>query len=274
MLEKAGVHVVYGVAGLKTHSKVLLVVRKERGEIRRYSHIGTGNYNPKTARLYEDLALFTADPEVGTDLSELFNLLTGHAKPASYRHLLIAPHTLRSGIIDRIRHQGDLGENGRIMWKINHLVDTEIIDELYDAAGRGCKIDLIIRGNCSVRPGVPGLSDTITVRSIVGRFLEHSRIYKFGGSQNNPATHYIGSADMMTRNLNGRVEALVHVLDERLIDRLEEVLAVVMADDVLAWELEDTTWTKVPTIDGIDTHATLRARSLARAGAEVASAAG
>lgn len=268
MLEAAGVHVVYGVAGLKTHSKVLLVVRKERGEIRRYSHIGTGNYNPKTARLYEDLALFTADPEIGTDLSELFNLLTGHAKPTSYRHLLIAPHTLRSGIIERIREQAALGDTGRIAWKINHLVDAEIIDELYAASASGCRIDLVIRGNCSLRAGVPGLSENITVRSIVGRFLEHSRIYKFGGSSGNPAAIYIGSADMMTRNLNGRVEALVNVRDEQLVRRLEEILEISMADDALAWELNDHTWTKVPTIRGIDTQATLRNRSLARAGVE------
>jgi polyphosphate kinase len=264
MLEAAGVHVVYGVSGLKTHSKVLLVVRKEAGGIRRYSHIGTGNYNPKTARLYEDLALFTADPAVGADLSELFNLLTGHARPTNYRRLLVAPHTLRSGVIERIRKQGSLGSDGRIMWKVNHLVDTEIIDELYAAAAEGCPIDLMIRGNCAVRPGVPGLSETISVRSIIGRFLEHSRIYRFGGSDNNPPEHWIGSADMMTRNLNGRVEALIRVEDETLIERIDRILSVAMSDDALAWELHDKSWTKVPAGDGVDTHAVLRELALER----------
>ncbi|MCB1246460.1 MAG: polyphosphate kinase 1 [Acidimicrobiia bacterium] len=269
MLEAAGVHVVYGVAGLKTHSKVLLVVRKERGEIRRYSHIGTGNYNPKTARLYEDLALFTADRTVGNDLSELFNLLTGHAKPTDYRRILTAPHTLRSGIIDRIRTQADRGTEGSITWKVNHLVDTEIIDELYAASAAGCRIDLIVRGTCSVRPGVRGLSESITVRSIVGRFLEHSRIYRFGSGTD--AQHYLGSADMMTRNLNGRVEALVHVDDDALVERLDEILEIELADDVLAWELIDSDWVKIPTVEGIDTHATLRDLSLIRSGVDATS---
>lgn len=268
MLEAAGVHVVYGVSGLKTHSKVLLVVRKEGGGIRRYSHIGTGNYNPKTARLYEDLALFTADADVGADLSELFNLLTGHARPTNYRRLLVAPHTLRSGIVERIRAQGDLGPEGWIMWKLNHLVDTEIIDELYAAAGKGCKIDLVIRGNCSIRPGVAGLSDTITVRSIVGRFLEHSRIYRFGGSDGHPTEHLIGSADLMTRNLNGRVEALIRVTDESLIERIDQILNVAMSDDSLAWKLDDDSWKKVPTVEGIDTHAVLRELALERSQVE------
>ncbi len=264
MLEAAGVHVVYGVSGLKTHSKVLLVVRKEAGGIRRYSNIGTGNYNPKTARLYEDLALFTADPDVGADLSELFNLLTGHARPTQYRRLLVAPHTLRSGIIERVRRQGALGVDGRILWKINHLVDTEIIDELYAAAATGCRIDLIVRGNCSIRPGVPGLSESITVRSIVGRFLEHSRIYRFGGASDNPVEHWIGSADMMTRNLNGRVEALIRVTDPTLVERIDQILDVVSHDDKLAWELVDEQWSKVPITEGSDTHEALRELSLER----------
>ncbi|MEZ5175757.1 MAG: polyphosphate kinase 1 [Acidimicrobiia bacterium] len=264
MLEAAGVHVVYGVYGLKTHSKALLVVRKEQGTIRRYSHIGTGNYNPKTTRLYEDLALFTADPDVGADLSELFNLLTGHARPVGYRRLLVAPHTLRSGIIERIREQAALGPAGRIMWKINHLVDTEIIDELYAASQTGCRIDLIIRGNCSVMAGVPGLSETITVRSIVGRFLEHSRIYRFGDPDRGRAEYLLGSADMMTRNLDGRVEILVEVTDERLIERLRQIFDVEMADDMLAWELHGSEWSKVETVVGVDTHEVLREMSIAR----------
>lgn len=264
MLESAGVHVVYGVYGLKTHSKALLVVRKESGVIRRYSHIGTGNYNPKTARLYEDLALFTADPKVGADLSELFNLLTGHARPKNYKRLLVAPYTLRSGIIERIRNQGSLGRQGRIMWKINHLVDTEIIDELYEASRQGCKIELIIRGNCSLMPGIPGMSETITVRSIVGRFLEHSRIYRFG-TPGADAEYWMGSADMMMRNLNGRVEILVCVKDENLTSRLEQILEVGMNDDELAWELRHgTSWVKRPNERGVNTHAILRSHSLER----------
>jgi polyphosphate kinase len=252
MLEAAGVHVVYGVYGLKTHSKALLVVRKEAGGIRRYSHIGTGNYNPKTARLYEDLAFFTADPDVGADLSELFNLLTGHARPKSYNRLLVAPHTLRSGIVERIRQQGALGPRGHILWKINHLVDTEIIDELYAASGQGCKIELIVRGNCSLMAGVPGMSETITVRSVVGRFLEHSRIYRFG-APGVDAEYLMGSADMMTRNLNGRVEILVSIKDPELIARIEQILEVEMNDDALGWELRHgTSWIKLPNERGID----------------------
>ena len=269
MLESAGVHVVYGVYGLKTHSKALLVVRKEAGGIRRYSHIGTGNYNPKTARLYEDLAYFTADPEVGADLSELFNLLTGHARPKSYNRLLVAPHTLRSGIIERIRQQGALGSKGRILWKINHLVDTEIVDELYAASRQGCKIELIIRGNCSLMPGVPGMSETITVRSIVGRFLEHSRIYRFG-VPGVDAEYLMGSADMMTRNLNGRVEILVCVQDPALIARIEQILEVEMNDDALAWELRHgTSWVKRPNERGINTHSTLRSHAVERSQVEI-----
>ncbi len=254
MLESAGVHVVYGVQGLKTHTKTLLVVRREKDGIRRYSHVGTGNFNPNTARIYEDIGLYTADEDIGADLSELFNHLTGYARPASYRKLVIAPHFLRSRIVERIREQGALGAEGRIMMKANHIVDTEIIDELYAASGEGCRIDLIVRGNCSVRAGVPGLSETITLRSIVGRFLEHSRIYRFG-PPGSTAVYYIGSADMMQRNLNNRVEALIPVTDPRLKYRIEEVLEVEMADDVLAWEAApDGSWTKVPTETGVDTH--------------------
>jgi polyphosphate kinase len=254
MLESAGVHVVYGVQGLKTHTKTLLIVRREKDGIRRYSHVGTGNFNPNTARIYEDIGLYTADEDLGADLSELFNHLTGYARPASYRKLVIAPHFLRSRIVERIKEQAALGADGRILMKANHIVDTEIIDELYAASSKGCRIDLVVRGNCSVRAGVPGLSETITLRSIVGRFLEHSRIYRFG-TPGPTAVYYIGSADMMQRNLNNRVEALVPVTDPRLKSRIEEVLQVEIADDVLAWEAApDGSWTKVPTEVGIDTH--------------------
>jgi polyphosphate kinase len=254
MLESAGVHVVYGVQGLKTHTKTLLIVRREKDGIRRYSHVGTGNFNPNTARIYEDIGLYTADEDIGADLSELFNHLTGYARPASYRKLVIAPHFLRSRIVERIKEQAALGADGRILMKANHIVDTEIIDELYAASSKGCRIDLVVRGNCSVRAGVPSLSETITLRSIAGRFLEHSRIYRFG-TPGPTAVYYIGSADMMQRNLNNRVEALVPVTDPRLKSRIEEVLQVEIADDVLAWEAApDGSWTKVPTEVGIDTH--------------------
>ena len=254
MLESAGVHVVYGVQGLKTHTKTLLVVRREKDGIHRYSHVGTGNFNPNTARIYEDLGLYTADDDIGADLSELFNHLTGYAKPASYRKLVVAPDYLRSRMVTRIREQAALGPEGQILMKANHIVDPEIIDELYAASQAGCPIDLIIRGNCSVRPGVPGLSETIRLRSIVGRFLEHSRIYRFG-RPGPTAVYYLGSADMMQRNLNRRVEALVPVTDLRLKARLEEILQIELADDILAWEGHgDGSWTKVPVTEGIDTH--------------------
>jgi len=263
MLEDSGVHVVYGVVGLKTHSKILLVIRRERDGLRRYSHIGTGNYNPKTARLYEDMGIFTADPDIGRDLSELFNALTGYGESTAYRKLLVAPTTLRRRITERIRHEGDRGPDGRILFKINHIDDPGIIEELYQASQKGCQIDLVVRGICSLRAGVPGLSPTIRARSIVGRFLEHSRIYRFGHPDDG-AVYYLGSADMMTRNLDKRVEALVPVTDPRLKGRLEEILQVLMEDDALAWSLSGETWTKVPTVTGLDAHAALQRLALDR----------
>ena len=264
MLENAGAHVVYGVAGLKTHSKILLVVRREEGGLKRYCHIGTGNYNPNTAALYEDLGIFTADPEIGADLSEVFNRLTGYASNDSYRQLLVAPETLRPRIAELIRREGSHGPDGDILMKINHLVDPMIIDELYGASQRGCRIQLIIRGMCSLRAGVEGLSETITVRSIVGRFLEHSRVYRFGTPESR-LDYYIGSADMMQRNLSGRVETLAPVRSERLRGRLEEILQVLLADDELAWELQPGgSWSKVPTAVGIASHDGLQERAIAR----------
>ena len=269
MLESAGVHVVYGVQGLKTHTKTLLVVRREGGGIRRYSHVGTGNFNPNTARIYEDIGLYTADEDIGADLSELFNHLTGYARPATYRKLIVAPDFLRPEIIERIREQAALGSEGHILMKSNHVVDPEIVDELYAASAKGCRIDLIVRGNCSVRARVPGLSETINLRSIVGRFLEHSRIYRFGPPGPN-AIYYIGSADMMQRNLNTRVEALVPVNDPNLKGRLEEVLDVELTDDALAWEANpDGSWTKVVPHRGIDTHQRLLDLAAQRARGDV-----
>ena len=262
LLEEAGVHVVYGVAGLKTHAKIALVVRRERGGLRRYSHIGTGNYNPKTARIYEDFGLFTGDDEIGADLTELFNVLTGYSRQRKYRKLLVAPTTLRRRMIRRIRDQAKPG--GRMVWKLNHLVDPEIIEELYAASAAGAEIDLIVRGVCCLRPRAPGMSDRIRVRSIVGEFLEHSRIFRFGSGED--SEYLIGSADMMQRNLNGRVEALTPIEDPQLRRRLEEVLQIGLSDDSLSWELhEDGSWTKVPTATGMHTHARLKTLALARA---------
>jgi polyphosphate kinase len=264
MLEEAGVHVVYGVVGLKTHAKIALVVRREADGLKRYSHIGTGNYNPKTARLYEDLGLLTADDDIGADLSELFNVLTGYSRRSEYRRLAVAPLTLRTEIVRRIRQQAAQGPAGRITMKLNHLVDPEIIDELYGASAAGTPIDLIVRGICCLRPGRPGLSDTITVRSIVGRYLEHSRIFRFGSGDD--AEYLIGSADMMPRNLNGRVEALVPIDDPALKVRLEEILQVCLADDQLAWELlPDQTWSKVSTARGLNAHVRFQELALDRA---------
>jgi polyphosphate kinase len=265
VLESAGVHVVYGVRGLKTHAKALLVVRKEPDGLRLYSHVGTGNYNPNTARLYEDLGLFTADGEIGADLSELFNQLTGYAKPTRYRKLIVAPEFLRDKLVERIREQAAFGPEGRILIKTNHVVDPAMIDELYAASAQGTRVDLIVRGTCSIRGGAAGLSDNITIRSIVGRFLEHSRIYRFG-APGADAVYYLGSADLMQRNLDGRVEALVPVTDLRLKERLEEIIEVEMADDLLAWQGEpDGSWTKIARIDAVDTHDRLQELAVARA---------
>ncbi len=264
-LEEAGVHVAYGVVGLKTHTKIALVVRSESGKVRRYAHIGTGNYNDKTARIYEDIGLLTADPDLGQDLSDLFNVLTGYSKQSEYRKLVVAPTTFRSRMLELIARERD-AEDGHIVAKMNSLVDGQIIEALYEAAGTGTPIDLIVRGICCLRPGVPGLSETVTVRSIVGRYLEHSRVYRFG-SPDRGYDHLIGSGDWMTRNLSRRVEALTPVEDPLLQRRLEEILTVNLADDVLAWELgADGRWRRVPCLRGVDTHLTLQERARRRAG--------
>jgi polyphosphate kinase len=264
-LEEAGVHVVYGLVGLKTHAKVMLIVRQEPDGIRRYCHVGTGNYNPKTAHLYEDVGLLSADPDLGADLTDLFNHLTGYSHQGDYRKLLVAPAHLRRGIADRIERQAELGTDGRITLKMNSLVDPALIDALYDASQRGVQIDLIVRGICCLRPGVPGLSDTIHVRSLIGRFLEHSRVYRFG-AEPETAEYLIGSADLMPRNLDHRVEALTPVTDPRLRARLAEMLDLDLSDDVLAWTLAaDGSWHKVPTTKGISTHVELQELAIARA---------
>jgi polyphosphate kinase len=263
-LEEAGVHVVYGLVGLKTHAKVTLVVRMEDSGTRYYVHIGTGNYNAGTARVYEDLGLLSADPELGHDVSELFNLLTGYSRQRKYRRLLVAPTGLRAGILDLVARE-EKGPKGRIVMKVNNLVDPEVIDALYAASKGGAEIDLIVRGICCLRPGVPGLSETIRVRSVVGRFLEHSRLFRFGNDKRG-VQFYLGSADMMDRNLDRRVEAVVPVVDSELCARLDEMLSLTLSDDVLAWELgPDGCWGKVPTRKGIDCQVALQQLAIERA---------
>jgi len=265
-LEKAGVHVVYGMVGLKTHTKTTLVVREESSGMRRYCHIGTGNYNPKTARLYEDIGLLTCDPEIGADLTQLFNFLTGFARDSSYRRLFVAPLHLRSEIVSRIENEARADGERRLIFKMNSLVDPEIIDALYSASQHGVSVDIIVRGICCLRPGIAGLSENIRVRSIVGRYLEHSRVYYFGhgGLDGGPA-HYIGSADLMPRNLDRRVEALTPVVAPDLRERLDEILQTDLSDDTLAWTLDgDGDWHKVVGEKHVETHRHLQEMALAR----------
>jgi polyphosphate kinase len=251
MLERAGCHVVYGLVGLKTHCKTALVVRQEGNQIRRYCHIGTGNYHPKTARLYEDYGMLTADPEVGADLTDLFNVLTGYSRQTAYRRLLVAPHGGRSGIIERIEREVErarAGGRGLVQIKVNSIVDEEIIDALYRASRAGVQIDLVVRGMCALRPGVPDLSENIRVRSILGRFLEHSRVFRFGdgGPADSAGTEFwIGSADLMHRNLDRRVEALVQVRDGEARAELDRMFTMAMSEDCEAFELAgDGAWTR------------------------------
>jgi polyphosphate kinase len=246
-LERAGAHVAYGLLGLKTHSKCALVIRRESGGLRRYAHIGTGNYNSKTARIYTDLGLFTADHALTADVTDLFNVLSGVARKDSYKELLVAPVTIRSGIealieaeIERHKAHGD----GRIIIKCNAIVDPDMIRALYRASQAGVPIDLIIRGMCSLQPGVPGFSESIAVRSIVGRYLEHSRIFSFG--QGERERTFIGSADLMERNLDRRIEAMTPIKDPAVGARMREIVSVMRRDDRRAWSLgPDAHWTRV-----------------------------
>ena len=327
-LEEAGVHVVYGLVGLKTHSKTALVVRQEGDGIRRYCHIGTGNYNASTARMYEDIGILTASPELGADLTDLFNYLTGYSRRVEYRKLLVAPATLRTRMLELIEQEAGLGNQGRIIWKLNNLVDRGIIDALYAASSAGVQIDLIVRAICGLRPGVPGLSDNIRVRSIVGRWLEHSRIFYFGAGASDGAAplgngeavegaggagavggaggagavgshragagngagegaltgdgepggdgeesdrpdgslYLVGSADMMERNLDRRVEAVVPVEAPGLRARLREILELDLADDTRAWALHaDGSWHKVKTGVGMQAQHALQDLAVNRA---------
>jgi len=238
-LEKAGVHVVYGLVGLKTHTKIVLVVRKEDEQIRRYLHIGTGNYNPKTAKLYTDIGLFSCRENLGADLTDLFNYLTGYSKQKAFRKLLVAPVTMRDRMISMIEREAEHcrnGGTGRIVAKMNSLVDVPVIEALYSASMAGVKIDLIIRGICCLRPQVEDLSENINVISVIGQFLEHSRIFYF--HNNGEEEVYIGSADWMTRNLSRRVEAVTPIEDEKLMKQLEEILGIMLSDNRQAWELQ------------------------------------
>jgi polyphosphate kinase len=259
-LERAGCHVAYGLVGLKTHSKTALVVRREHGGIRRYVHIGTGNYNAKTARLYTDLGLLSCDEDLGADLTELFNSLTGYARGARYRKILVAPNFLRKRVIELIERTAErhtARRPGRITLQMNSLVDAECIRALYLASQAGVEIDLIVRGICRLRPGVPGVSDNIRVRSIIGRFLEHSRIWNFTNGRRHE--YYIGSADLMPRNLDLRVEVVTPVTDPDLTGRLQEILNVMLADNTQAWELlEDGSWQRRQPAEGEQRVATQR----------------
>jgi len=246
-LEQAGVHVVYGFPDMKIHAKTTLVVRREGNGLRRYVHIGTGNYHATTARLYEDIGLFTADPETAADIADLFNFVTGFGRPQRFRKLLVAPFNLRKSLVEAIRNVAAAAEDGktaRIRLKCNSLTHTEVIEELYKASQAGAEIDCIVRANCTLVPGVPGVSENIRVRSVLGRFLEHSRIYCF--EADDERTYLIGSADLMPRNLDHRIEVVVPIEDAHARNEIESILKALLADNAQAWELHsDGAWARV-----------------------------
>jgi polyphosphate kinase len=276
-LEEAGVHVVYGIPGLKTHVKAIVVARREGDRVREYVHIGTGNYNPTTARFYTDLGLFTADPEIGADVAEMFNFLTGYGRPAEYRKVLVSPTTMRERFLEEIEATVDAHRAGEEAWiglKMNALVDAGCIQALYEASRAGVRIDLNVRGVCCLRPRVPGVSENIRVVSIVGRLLEHSRIYAFRrGDETRVLT---GSADLMPRNLDSRVELVAPIEDEGLRAELLDVLERCFADNVNTWELDtDGVWTRLapPPGERRSAQEELRERHLSRSGEQLAAAA-
>jgi polyphosphate kinase len=257
-LERAGCHVVYGLLGLKTHCKTALVVRQEAGGLRRYCHLGTGNYHPRTARLYEDLGLLTADPDLGADLTDLFNTLTGYSNQTDYRDLLVAPHGVRRGLIERIDAEAANARAGKpsgIRIKANSVVDEDLIDALYRASQAGVPVEVVVRGICAIRPGAQGISENIRVRSILGRFLEHSRLVEFT-SHDNPSGQpelWFGSADLMHRNLDRRVETLVRVKDPVVRAELSGLLDQLNDADVMRWELDaHGHWHRRPDTGGVD----------------------
>jgi polyphosphate kinase len=264
-LEEAGAHVIYGLMGLKTHAKTTLVVRQEGDAVRLYCHVGTGNYNPKTARMYEDLGVLSSRPELGADVTRFFNYITGFSQPPDYQELVTSPGGIRDRVVELIDTEAAAGPDGRIAIKVNGLDDVAVIDALYRASQAGVPIELIIRGICCLRPGVPGLSETVHVRSIVGRFLEHSRILRFGGAAGRPATYFIGSADLRRRNLDRRVEAMIPVADPDAVVRLEEILTFNLDDDVQSWSLSgDGSWHRIPTVLGNATQRSLEEAALKR----------
>ncbi len=269
-LEQAGVHVAYGFPDLKIHAKMTLIVRREGDTLKRYAHIGTGNYHAATARLYEDLGIFTADEEITADVADLFNYITGFARPQKFRKLLVAPFTLRTGLVDEIRRVAAAaadGKHARIRLKVNHLVDPGIVEELYEASRAGAKVDILARSTCSLRPGVEGTSENIHVRSIVGRFLEHSRIYSFEAGDR--VSTYIGSPDLMQRNLDHRIEVLVPVENARVRAEVNAILDSALGDDVDAWVLASSgEWERVTPAKPAKPHShhgTMMRRSLKRA---------
>ncbi len=256
-LERAGVHVVYGMVGLKTHCKCVLVVRDDGDQLRRYCHIGTGNYNNRTARTYEDLGILTCDNDIGADVARLFNHLTGYSRDDRYHTLVVAPADLRNRLRELIRNEIRFGPEGRITIKANSIADPEMTELLYEASDAGVRVDLVIRGICCLRAGVPGLSQTIRVRSILGRYLEHSRIYRFGhGDVDDQPLYLIGSADLMPRNLDRRVEVLVPIEHPRHREWLDAVFDFDLADDIVRWELQpDDGWTRKGPTDAFEPHA-------------------
>jgi polyphosphate kinase len=277
-LEESGVHVVYGIPGLKTHVKAIVVARREGDRVREYVHIGTGNYHPKTARLYTDFGLFTADPEIGADVAEMFNFLTGYGRPAEYRKVLVSPTTMRDRILGEIETTVEAhraGEEARIALKMNSLVDAACIQALYEASRAGVRVDLNVRGICCLRPGVPGVSENIRVISIVGRFLEHSRVYTF---QRGEETRVLmGSADLMPRNLDSRVELVTPVEDPTLRAELLDVLERCFAENANAWELDaEGNWSRLEPANGRrrSVQEELRERHAARAAEQLAATAG
>ncbi len=264
-LERAGVHVVYGMVGLKTHSKVTLVVRDDGDQLRRYCHIGTGNYNAKTARIYEDMGILSCDLDIGADALQLFNHLTGYSRSEAYRTMLVAPRDLRPRLLGLIENESSYGADGHITLKCNSIADQEMVEALYAASEAGTRIDMVVRGICCLRAGVPGMSENIRVRSILGRYLEHSRVYRFAHGNvvdgersddaESDAVYLIGSADLMPRNLRNRVEVLVPIEHPRHTSWLDQTLAFALADDVVAWELQpDDTWARVGPTDGFEPH--------------------
>jgi len=254
------VHVMFGLVGLKTHSKCALVVRADSDGLRRYAHVGTGNYNSRTAGTYEDIGLFTADPDIGADLGELFNHLTGYSKEENYRRILVAPQHLRTQLAELIDAEIAHGAAGSITAKLNAITDPEIIRHLYRASQAGVQIDLVVRGICCLRPGVAGVSENIRVRSVLGRYLEHSRIYRFGnGGGTGKPLHLIGSADFMERNLDRRVEVLLPVRDRGHRVRLDSILDVMLDETSIGWSLDgDGVWHRRGGVDAVHPQSELR----------------